>query len=74
MFTNKIPISCTNNRINKIKDNIGLDKLPQELKILAILRVKHPEMSLKDLGENMIPKLSRSGVYHRMQKIMNFKI
>lgn len=61
-------------KINKIKNTIGLDELPDELKILAILRIKHPEMSLKDLGENMNPKLSRSGVFHRMQKIMNFKI
>ena len=61
-------------KINKIKNTVGLDKLPEELKILAVLRLEHPEMSLKDLGENITPKLSRSGVYHRMQRIMKFKV
>ena len=61
-------------RINDIKNSIGLDTLPDDLKELAILRLNNPEMSLKDLGENMVPKLSRSGVYHRMQRLLNYKL
>lgn len=60
-------------KINIIKNTAGFNELPEPLKELAILRLKNPEMSLKDLGEQMTPKLSRSGVYHRMQKLLNYQ-
>ncbi len=58
--------------INKINDRIGLDALPDELRYLAELRLCNPEMSLKELGESLTPKISRSGVNHRIERI--FKI
>lgn len=47
-----------------------LDELPEELKELAELRLDNPEMSLSELGENLSPPISRSGVNHRLKKII----
>lgn len=61
-------------KINKIISAVGgLENLPKNLQEIAALRLKNPELSLKDLGEKMTPTLSRSGVYHRMQKLLNYK-
>lgn len=50
----------------------GLSSLPDELKELARLRLENPDMSLNELGRNLDPPISRSGVNHRFEKI--FKI
>lgn len=55
--------------IKYIFDTKGTDYLEDDLKELAELRVENPEMSLRELGENMHPVLSRSGVNHRLAKI-----
>lgn len=46
------------------------DKLPDELRELAQLREENPESSLKELGAMLSVSLSRSGVYHRLNKII----
>ena len=56
----------------EIEKKIGLNSLPSELKELALLRLKNPQASLKELGESLTPKLSRSGVNHRMNKLIHF--
>lgn len=48
----------------------GLDTLPEEYKELAQLRLENPDMTLKQLGEELSTPLSRSGVKHRLDKIM----
>ena len=58
------------NAIQKIMDTKGLSSLPDELKEIAILRYDNPDMSLKELGENLQKPISRSGVNHRLQRIM----
>ncbi|MDE6181600.1 MAG: DNA-binding protein WhiA, partial [Eubacteriales bacterium] len=55
--------------IEFIKNNIGLDALPKQLKDIAKLRLKHPDTSLKELGEMLNPSISKSGVNHRLKKI-----
>jgi len=55
--------------IRRIEESCGLDNLPQDLRELAELRIENPEMTLRDLGENLSVPLSRSGVNHRMQRI-----
>ena len=50
----------------------GLDKLPEELRELAALRLENPDMSLRELGAALEPPLSRSGVNHRLQRILAF--
>ena len=54
--------------INKIKNTVGLDSLPEELRAIAELRLDNPEMSLKELAQNL--GISRSGVNHRMERLL----
>ena len=56
--------------IKHIEEVKGKNFLADDLKELAILRVKNPDMSLKELGENLKVPLSRSGVNHRLKKII----
>src|SRR5699024_6952527 len=56
--------------IQLIQNTIGLDTLPKRLQEIAVVRVKHQEASLQELGE-MIENgpISKSGVNHRLKKI-----
>jgi len=56
--------------IEIIEKKQGLDSLSDELKEVAILRRENPDMSLKQLGENLTVPISRSGVNHRLMKII----
>ena len=53
-----------------LDEHLGLDKLPDKLREVAYVRVAHPELSLKELGE-LVPggPISKSGVNHRLRKI-----
>ena len=55
--------------IEYLARTIGLDKLPDGLREVALLRLSNPEMSLKELGETLQPPLGKSGINHRMRKI-----
>jgi DNA-binding protein WhiA len=44
--------------------------LPPPLHELAMLRVAHPDWSLKELGVAMHPPLSKSAVNHRMRRLL----
>ncbi len=55
--------------IHLIQRTIGLDELPEGLRELAELRIKHEDASLKELGEMMSPPVGKSGVNHRFRKI-----
>ncbi len=57
--------------IEKIETTIGLETLPQELQDIAILRKKYKDISLEALGDKMSPKLTKSGVNHRMKRIID---
>lgn len=64
---------AANKQIENIKfldEQIGLDKLPEKLQEVARVRVAHPELSLKELGE-LVPggPISKSGINHRLRKI-----
>lgn len=56
--------------IKLLKDNKALDTLEDSLRELAVLRYENPDMSLKQLGEALSTPLSRSGVNHRLSKIV----
>lgn len=58
--------------IRYIEQKRGLESLPPELRELAKLRLENADYSLKELGENLSEPLSRSGVNHRLQKIMEY--
>ncbi len=56
--------------INKLKESGEYNALPEQLKQIADIRLEYPELSLRDIGEMLEPKLSRSGVNHRLKKII----
>jgi DNA-binding protein WhiA len=55
--------------IRLIERTIGLKALPENLQEIARLRLEFPDSSLKELGEHLQPKVSKSGVNHRLRKI-----
>lgn len=56
--------------IRTIEEEKGLQYLPQDLQELALLRKENPDYSLKELGDNLKEPLSKSGVNHRLQRIL----
>lgn len=68
-------INASVNQVNDIKLIQKLkkfDELSEELKVIALLRLEYPDLSLKELGEQLEPPLGKSGVNHRMKKIHEF--
>ena len=55
--------------IKLIQREIGLKRLPKNLREVAELRLNYPDESLKDLGEMLDPPVGKSGVNHRLRKI-----
>ncbi|NLO20680.1 MAG: DNA-binding protein WhiA [Syntrophomonadaceae bacterium] len=47
----------------------GWESIPINLRELALLRVEHPDYSLKELGSMLGPSLSKSGTAYRMRKL-----
>ncbi|MBR1779680.1 MAG: DNA-binding protein WhiA [Clostridia bacterium] len=71
---NKTAIAATEQilAIRKLKKTKRFEKLTPELKELANLRLNNPQMSLKELGENLSGKLTRFSVNYRLKKIVAF--
>jgi hypothetical protein len=55
--------------IQYIKEHYGFDNLAENLKDIARLRLEYPEATLKELGENLSPRVGKSGVNHRLRKL-----
>ena len=59
--------------IRFIDRTVGLDALPDKLREIAILRLEHQDVTLKELGEMVSGgKISKSGINHRLKKIDQF--
>ncbi|MDQ5983642.1 MAG: putative cell division protein WhiA [Eubacteriales bacterium SKADARSKE-1] len=56
--------------IEEIKKNKEFENLSEDLKEIANLRLLNPDMSLRDLGKTLSKPLSRSGVNHRLKKLL----
>ena len=56
--------------VRKIEQCVGLEVLPEDLRELCRLRLENPDFSLRALGESLNPPISRSGVNHRFQRIL----
>ncbi len=56
--------------IDKIEKEKGLDTLSDTLFEMAKLRREFPEDSLKELGERLSPPIGKSGVNHRLNRII----
>lgn len=52
-------------------DRLGFDALPDSLRDIARLRLTEPDISLTELGEMLVPPIGKSGVNHRMRRLMD---
>lgn len=57
--------------IKFIKQKHKFDMLPQELKDIADIRIKNPDISYEEIGKLLKNNISKSGVSHRLKKICN---
>ncbi|WP_159888385.1 DNA-binding protein WhiA [Paenibacillus puerhi] len=55
--------------IRLLQKQIGLENLPEKLREVAEIRLKHPDMNLKEVGDMLKGSVSKSGVNHRLRKI-----
>lgn len=59
-------------KIVRISLSCGLRALPEPLEKLARLRLSNPDAGLKELASMCQPPMTKSGVQHRMRRIMAF--
>lgn len=57
-----------------LRSSGDLERLSPPLRELALLRLNHPEASLKELGEMCHPPVGKSGANHRMRQLMQFSL
>ena len=58
--------------ILKLQDDNRIQLLPKPLQETAGLRLAFPDMSLSDLADMHEPKITKSGLNHRLRKIVEF--
>ena len=55
--------------IKFLKKKRVFDTLPENLKEIAEIRIKYPDLSYEELGKKLGKQLGKSGVSHRLRKI-----
>ncbi|MGG1554931.1 MULTISPECIES: DNA-binding protein WhiA [Paenibacillus] len=55
--------------IRILEREVGLDNLPDKLREVAQIRLQHPDLNLKEVGDMLAGNVSKSGVNHRLRKI-----
>ncbi|MEW9702260.1 DNA-binding protein WhiA [Paenibacillus sp. SI8] len=55
--------------IRLLQREVGLQSLPEKLREVAEIRLQHPDMNLKEVGDMLKGSVSKSGVNHRLRKI-----
>lgn len=55
--------------IEYIKNTVGLERLPANLRDIAAARLAQPDATLKELGESLPSPVGKSGVNHRLRKL-----
>ena len=55
--------------IRKVLQHQEIATLPQGLQEYIRLRVRYPDITLKELGEHANPPLSKSAIYHRVRRL-----
>lgn len=58
--------------IRKIIENYGLENLPETLREAAQIRLENPEASLAEIGKMFKVPIGKSGVNHRLNRIVEF--
>lgn len=56
--------------IKTLQKNKEFDKLPENLKEIAQIRLENPDASLQELGQMLKEPIGKSGVNHRLNKII----
>ena len=56
------------NAVNKIKQIVGLNDLPESLKVVAEARLKNRDLTLSELADKL--NLTKSCLNHRLRKIV----
>ena len=56
--------------IRRLSLKQGLFTLPPALREIARLRLENPDLSLEELGEMLDPPVGKSGINHRMRRLM----
>ena len=59
-----------NNVIAQLDDAKLLSSLPEELAATARLRLEYPDLTLTELSRMSVPPISKSGLAHRLNKIL----
>lgn len=57
--------------IEYLRDAGHLDALPASLREIAQLRLDHREASLQELGEMLCPPVGKSGINHRLRRLLS---
>lgn len=55
--------------LEKLQKTAVFSELSEELREIARLRLENPDYSLQQIGEALVPPMSRSGVNHRLHKL-----
>ena len=56
--------------INKLTEHGMLSSLPADLRVTAELKMNNPEAPLSELAALHDPKITKSGLYHRLERII----
>lgn len=56
--------------ITFLNENNRINELPPSLREIANARLEYPDVNLSELGKKLSIPLSKSGVYHRLEKIL----
>ncbi len=57
--------------ISRLRDDGALTTLPPSLQEMAAIRLQYPEATLTELGQMLDPPIGKSGVNHRMRRLMS---
>ncbi|MDR2043170.1 MAG: DNA-binding protein WhiA [Clostridium sp.] len=55
--------------IRLLERHHGFFRLPEHLRQMAEARLEHPDATLAELGEYLVPPVGKSGVNHRLRKL-----
>ena len=58
--------------INHLIETDNIHRLSVHLQEMAMKRIEYKELSFLELGKQFAPPISKSGVYHRLEKILEF--
>lgn len=58
--------------IDRLAKRDGLKGLPKALQEIAVARLNAPDLTLEQLGQTLDPPLGKSGVNHRMRRLMEY--